>query len=195
MRRALLIVDVQNDFAEGGALAVTGGSAVAAGITRLLEAHGDDYSLIVASRDWHTAGSLNGGHFAAGDATPNYSETWPVHCVAGTTGAEYHPLLDANRVTVHIEKGQGIPAYSAFEGHTRDGSDLAAILTTNDITDIDIVGLATDYCVRASALDAAAVGLSVRVFLDLVAGVAPASSAQAFVDLQAANVRVEESAA
>lgn len=186
MARALLVVDVQNDFTEGGALGVEGGAAVAQRITDHLVAHGGDYDLVVASRDWHDAVGDNGGHFAVG-AEPDYVVTWPVHCVAGTSGADYHPAFDSGRVDVHVRKGQGVPAYSAFEGTTDDGRDLAGVLAEQGVTDLDVVGIATDYCVRASALDALAAGARVRVLTDLIAGVAPASSAAALDELRKAG--------
>jgi nicotinamidase/pyrazinamidase len=175
MTRALLIVDVQNDFTEGGALGVDGGGAVARKVSTLLAREGDDYDVIVASRDWHDADSDNGGHFAT-DEAPNYSTTWPVHCVAGTEGAEYHPDLSTGSVDFHVFKGQGKPSYSAFEGAAGDGTSLTDILKQNEVTDVDVVGIATDYCVRASAFDALKAGLTVRILTDYVAGVAQESS-------------------
>ena len=188
MTRALFIVDVQNDFTEGGALAVAGGDAVAAAITRHLRARGGDYEIIVASRDWHDAGHDNGGHFADGE--PDFVDTWPVHCVADTPGAEYDPELDTEAVTHHVKKGQGIPAYSLFEGTTDAGESVADLLTTHGVIDVDVVGLATDYCVRASALDALAHGRRVRILTDLVAGVAAASSDQALAELAHAGAEL-----
>jgi nicotinamidase/pyrazinamidase len=192
MSRALLIVDVQNDFTEGGALGVEGGAAVAAGITEYLERHADDYAVVIASRDWHDGDNDNGGHFAV-DAAPDFVATWPRHCVSGTPGADYHPALDADRIGVHVRKGQGRPAYSMFEGTADDGSPMPEVLARLDVTDVDVVGIATDYCVRASALDALDFGATVRVLSDLVAGVAPASSAAAIGELRAAGVTVTPS--
>lgn len=184
--RALLIVDVQNDFCEGGALAVTGGAAVAEKISAYLAEHLDEYALVVASRDWHDAGNDNGGHFAT---EPDFMFSWPVHCVANTEGAEYHPALDLRVVDQHIRKGQGKPSYSAFEGTSVDGHQtLEQVLSVNGITDLDVVGIATDYCVFASARDAVKSDLRVRVLTDLVAGVAPESSANALRALAAAGV-------
>ena len=185
MTRALLIVDVQNDFTEGGALGVDGGAEVARGITRLLDAHPDAYDVVIASRDWHDADNNNGGHF---HPQPNYVDTWPEHCVAGTAGAEYHPDLATRHVDIHVRKGQGIPAYSAFEGTTDGGGTLHAELDRLGITDVDVAGIATDYCVLASALDAVHSGRRVRVLTDLVAGVAPATSAAALERLAGAGV-------
>jgi nicotinamidase/pyrazinamidase len=182
MTRALFIIDVQNDFTEGGALGVEGGAAVAAGITGLLTAQSDAYRYIFASRDWHDIDNDNGGHFAR-DAAPDYVNTWPVHCVAGTTGAEYHPALVTDAVSFHIRKGQGKPAYSIFEGTTETGETVGELLTAHGVTDVDIVGLATDHCVRASALDALEHGQRVRVLTDLIAGVAPTASEAALGEI------------
>jgi len=192
MTQALFIIDVQNDFTEGGALGVTGGAAVAAGISRYLEQHPDRYDLVFASRDWHDAGNDNGGHFATG-AAPDFVSTWPVHCVAGTPGADYHPDLDTSDVDFHIHKGQGQPAYSIYEGTTTDGQSIRDLVEQHGVTDIDVVGIATDYCVRASALDAMEHGKHVRVLTDLVAGVAPVSSEAAIRELEAAGVDIAHS--
>ena len=192
MTRALFIIDVQNDFTEGGALGVDGGAAVAAGITEYLRAHPGRYDAVFASRDWHDGDNDNGGHFA-GTNSPDFVETWPVHCVAGTTGAEYHTALDTSGVTVHVRKGQGVPAYSIFEGTTDDGTTVPAALDALGIDEVDVVGIATDYCVLASARDALAAGRRVRVLTDLVAGVAPGSSAAALETLVAAGATVEHS--
>jgi nicotinamidase/pyrazinamidase len=197
MTRALFIIDVQNDFTEGGALGVDGGAAVAAGITAYLAQNPHRYDQVFASRDWHNAEGDNGGHFARGNSgepdAPDFVTTWPVHCVAGTTGADYHPALDTSAVTVGVRKGQGRPAYSIFEGVTDDGEPLRQKLDELGVEDIDVVGIATDYCVLASALDAVASGRRVRVLDDLVAGVATESSALALERLAAAGVRVESS--
>jgi nicotinamidase/pyrazinamidase len=190
MTTALLIVDVQNDFTEEGALAVTGGTRVAEAITEHLAASPGRYATVLASRDWHDGDSDNGGHFAA---EPDYVDTWPVHCVAGTPGAEYHPALALDAVDAHIRKGQGRPSYSAFEGATVDGEPVPALLERLGVTGLDVVGLATDYCVRASALDARAAGLEVRVLSDLVAGVSAEASAAALRELAEAGVHVEAS--
>ena len=184
MTRALLIVDVQNDFTEGGALGVHGGTEVARGITRMLDADPERYDIVIASRDWHDADNDNSGHF---HPEPDFVDTWPEHCVAGTAGAEYHPDLGTHHVDVHVHKGQGIPAYSAFEGTTDEGGTLHATLDRLGITEVDVAGIATDYCVLASALDALASGRRVRILTDLVAGVAPESSAAALERLAEAG--------
>jgi nicotinamidase/pyrazinamidase len=197
MTRALFIIDVQNDFTEGGALGVEGGDAVAAGITAYLRAHPDRYDVVIASRDWHEAPGEhgtgdNGGHFAL-DAAPDFVDSWPVHCVAGTVGAQYDPGLDVDLIDVHIRKGQGKPAYSIFEGTNEDGLELPVVLDKLEVDDVDVVGIATDYCVRASALDAIASGRHVRVIDDLIAGVAPESSDAALREVAQAGGDIEAS--
>lgn len=187
MTRALFIIDVQNDFTEGGALAVVGGAAVAAGVTRYLSEHPDHYDVVFASRDWHDGHNDNGGHF---HESPDFVDTWPAHCVSGTPGADYHPALDESLIDVHVRKGQGKPAYSLFEGVTDDGESVPAALDRLGVTEVDVVGIATDYCVLASALDALAAGRSVRVLSDLVAGVAPESSSAALDRLKAAGAHI-----
>ena len=189
---ALFIIDVQNDFTEGGALGVEGGAAVAAGITGFLAQHPDRYDHVFASRDWHDPVGDNGGHFAT-DAEPDFVTTWPVHCVAETEGAEYHPALNTDAVTVHVRKGQGVSAYSIFEGTTDGGRTVSDALDELGVIDIDVVGIATDYCVRASALDALKHGRGVRVFTDLVAGVARESSEAALAELGHAGAEIVES--
>ena len=189
MSRALLIVDVQNDFTEGGALGVVGGADIAARITAFLGRHADEYDLIVGSRDWHHGDDDNGGHFAS-DGAPDFVSTWPVHCVAGSVGAEYHPALDTASIDVHVRKGMGVPAYSLFEGVADTGEGVPELLERLGVDRVDVVGIATDYCVRATALDAVGAGQSVRLLGDLVAGVAPASSAAALDELRAAGVEV-----
>ncbi|GAA1327692.1 isochorismatase family protein [Nonlabens tegetincola] len=183
---------MQNDFTEGGALGVAGGAAIARGVTTLLrdERAAEQYALVIASRDWHDADGDNGGHFAAPGSEPDFAGTWPAHCVAGTVGAQYHPELDIDRIDVHVRKGMGEPAYSAFEGVAGDGRALADVLREAGVTELDVVGIATDYCVRASALDAQEAGLRVRVRGDLIAGVAPDTSVAAIKELAAAGIEI-----
>ena len=160
----------------------------ASGLVQEAEARGvPPYdALIVASRDWHHADHDNGGHFADGE--PDYIDTWPVHCVADTHGAEYDPGLDTGSVTHHVKKGQGIPAYSLFEGTTDAGESVAELLTTHGVVDVDIVGLATDHCVRATALDAVRAGFGTTVLLGLTAGISAATVTPALEQLRAAGV-------
>lgn len=190
MTRALLIVDVQNDFTEGGALAVTGGDAVARGVSEFLAKHREAYTRVVASRDWHDPEGDNGGHFAI---APDFVDTWPPHCVAGSAGAEYDPLLDTGLVTDHVMKGQGRPAYSMFEGADADGTATRRLLERAGVTTIDVVGIATDHCVRASVLDARRAGLHVRVLDDLIAGVSEASSVAALDVMRGAGATIVSS--
>ena len=192
MSTALLIVDVQNDFTEGGALAVAGGDAVAERISAYLADHAGDYDLIIASRDWHDADNDNGGHFAE---EPDYVDTWPVHCVAETEGADYDPLLVTDAITHHVRKGQGRPAYSMFEGVADADESVAAILAEHGVLTADVVGIATDHCVRATALDALAHGVHVRILTSLVAGVDAAASAAALAELAHGGAELVEDAA
>ena len=182
MTTALLIVDVQNDFCEGGSLAVNGGADAAAGITELV--HRSHYPLVVATRDWHVD---PGGHFAG---EPDYRDSWPVHCVAGTAGADFHPALDTSAIDVVVSKGAHGAAYSGFEGADNAGRPLGSVLADAGVDRVDVVGIATDYCVRATAIDARRDGFDVRVLLGLCAGVAPASTAAALAELEAAGVDV-----
>ena len=193
MSRALIVVDVQNDFVEGGSLGVAGGKDVATAITAHLAVHAREYAVVAASRDWHHApvdGETNGGHFAEPGSEPDYATTWPVHCVSGEHGAEYAPELDTTDVTHHVVKGMGVPAYSAFEGVTAEGERLADVLRDAGVTAVDVSGIATDHCVRATALDARAAGFAVRLLDGLHAGVAPESSAAALAEMAAAGVEL-----
>lgn len=190
MAKALLVIDVQNDFCEGGALACEGGAAVAAKITSYLQSHKSSYDLVVASRDWHTPNDPNDGHFPPDGVQPDYVKTWPLHCIAGTEGAEYHSNLNTDLIDVHIKKGQSANGYSIFEGSTDNGSSFIELLKLQHITEVDVVGIATDYCVRASALDSVRAGISTRVISSLTAGVSPASIEKAIDELIDAGVAV-----
>ncbi|MFL6239427.1 MAG: isochorismatase family protein [Actinomycetes bacterium] len=185
MTRALVVTDVQNDFCEGGSLAVTGGAAVAAAITKHIAASAYDH--VVGTRDWHVA---PGAHFSA---EPDYVDTWPPHCVVGTPGAAFHPALDAARLEAVFSKGHDTAAYSGFEGRTDDGTTLAEWLHARDVSHIDVVGIATDHCVRATALDAVANGFSTNVLLRLTAGVAAETTQTAKDEMRAAGVQLSES--
>lgn len=186
--RGLLVVDVQNDFCEGGALGVDGGERVANAISKFVDEHRSGYAVIVASRDWHDADNDNGGHFAAEGEAPNFVTTWPPHCVAGTHGAEYHPKLTLPEDTIHLKKGQGVPSYSLFEGHTDDDRTAKEVLASAGVTDVDVVGIATDHCVRASALDATKAGFRVRVLNHLVAAVSAQTEQTARAEMAEAGV-------
>jgi nicotinamidase/pyrazinamidase len=187
MRRALVIVDVQNDFCEGGSLAVAGGAEVARRISEHVLAHGEEYAAIVATADWHDD---PGTHFSD---TPDFVGSWPAHCRVGSDGALFHPAAEPafEHVEAVFRKGHHSAAYSGFEGFTVEADrrvPLAEWLRDRAIEEVDVVGIATDYCVRATALDAADEGFETRVLLDLTAGVAPESTATALADLAAAEV-------
>lgn len=199
-RTALIVVDVQNDFTEDGALPVNGGNAVAANITNYLADHADDYDMLIATRDWHTNRTVD--HFAPEGTDPNFVNLWPVHCMAGTDGAEYHPAFKPT-VALHpfteILKGQNTAAYSGFEGTlmTNSLASLASILVVNEITDVHVCGLATDYCVKDTATDALAwqsvrEGDSGRVIVleDLAAPVAPETGEAAINAMRDAGIEI-----
>jgi nicotinamidase/pyrazinamidase len=175
----LIVVDVQNDFCEGGSLAVAGGAGVAAAISAALASSPWDH--VVATRDHHID---PGAHFSD---SPDYVTTWPVHCVAGTGGAEFHPSFDTSRVEAVFKKGLYTGAYSGFEG-SADGVGLATWLQARDVTAVDVVGIATDHCVRATALDAVQAGFVTTVLLDLTAGVSAATTSATLVTLREAGV-------
>jgi len=181
--RALIVADVQNDFCEGGSLAVAGGSAVAAAISDYL-ASGAGYAHVVASRDYHID---PGDHFSD---HPDFAASWPPHCVVGTPGAQFHPRLDTSHVQAVFSKGAHAAAYSAFEGADDAGTSLADWLRERDVEALDVVGIATDYCVRATALDAARAGFATQVLLGMTAGVAPATTQEAVDALRAAGVEL-----
>lgn len=180
--RALIIVDVQNDFCEGGSLAVEGGAAVAAAVGPHARAGGYDH--VVATRDHHLE---PGDHFSD---TPDYVDSWPPHCLAGTPGASFHPALDVAPIEAVFDKGAHAAAYSGFEGYHLGSTSLRDWLAERGITEVDVVGIATDHCVRATALDAAAAGLRTRVLLDLCAGVAPETTEAAVARMREAGVEV-----
>ncbi|NKX54585.1 nicotinamidase [Arthrobacter mobilis] len=182
MTRALIIVDVQNDFCEGGTLAVPGGAQVAADISEHLENQPERYDFVVATQDWHIE---PGSHFAE---EPDYVDSWPKHCVAGTKGALLHPDLDTDAIDAYFRKGAYEAAYSGFEAvlapedevptgerdEEVDDADLVTLddwLRQNEVDEVVIAGLATDYCVRATALDAAQAGYTTSVILPLTAGI------------------------
>jgi nicotinamidase/pyrazinamidase len=188
--RALVIVDVQNDFCEGGSLAVAGGAAVARAISEHLAGPGGSrYDHVVASQDFHID---PGEHFSA---QPDYYQSWPAHCVAETSGAQFYPDLDTSRIEEIFRKGQHAAAYSGFEGASAAGTGLGAWLTDHGVTEVDVVGIATDYCVYATAADAAKAGFDTQVLLGLTAGVDPHTTAAALGKLRAAGIMLTGSPA
>ena len=190
MRRALIVVDVQNDFCEGGSLAVAGGAEAAFEISQVLhhwseqDLKSPDYAVAVATRDHHID---PGDHFSD---TPDFVESWPAHCVVGTDGAAFHPNLDPQPFNAIFLKGEHAAAYSGFQGRASDGRGLAEWLTQHEITDVDICGIATDYCVRHTVLDAIRNGFQVRLLTGLCAGVAPESTQKAIAEMRQAGAEI-----
>ncbi|WP_282695578.1 isochorismatase family protein [Streptomyces sp. CC208A] len=192
MHRALIVVDVQNDFCEGGSLAVSGGADVAAAITELVgEAAGGAYQHVVATRDHHID---PGPHFAPPGEAPDYVSSWPAHCVAGTEGVGFHPnfapTVASGAIDAVFDKGAHEAAYSGFEGRNENGETLAQWLRDRRVAEVDVVGIATDHCVRATALDAAREGFRTRVLLGLTAGVARETTDRALAELREAGVEL-----
>jgi nicotinamidase/pyrazinamidase len=190
MSRALIVVDVQNDFCEGGSLAVEGGGDVARSISALVgtDRGGGDYDVVVATKDWHVD---PGGHFADPGIGPNFVDTWPVHCVAESEGAAFHPDLDVAVDEIFL-KGRHTASYTGFDGGAvaDESVHLGEWLRGRGVTDVDVVGLATDHCVRATALDAVDAGFTTRVLLDHCAGVAPETTEAALAEMTGAGVRL-----
>ncbi|MEU9621779.1 MULTISPECIES: isochorismatase family protein [unclassified Streptomyces] len=188
MHRALIVVDVQNDFCEGGSLAVAGGSDVAAAITDLIGEAQAGYRHVVATRDHHID---PGNHFSA---QPDFEDSWPPHCVAGTEGVGFHPnfapAVASGAIDAVFDKGAYAAAYSGFEGLDENGVGPADWLRDRAVTEVDVVGIATDHCVRATALDAVRAGFTTHVLLDLTAGVAEATTDRALEELRRAGVRL-----
>ena len=180
-----MIADVQNDFCEGGSLAVAGGAKVARAISEYLASpESGGYAYIVATQDYHVD---PGAHFSA---EPDFVRTWPPHCVAGTEGADFHPALDTSKIEAVFRKGAHSAAYSGFEAADPDGIPLAAWLRDRSVTAIDIVGLTTDHCVRATATDAATAGFHTRALLGLTAGVAADTVKAAIDEMRTAGVKL-----
>ncbi|MBA2560019.1 MAG: isochorismatase family protein [Propionibacteriales bacterium] len=190
MARALIVVDVQNDFCEGGSLAVKGGAEVAFRIGQLLhrwqqaDERDREYDVIVATRDHHVD---PGDHFST---TPDFVDSWPPHCIVGSDGAAFHPNLDPQPFNAIFLKGEHRAAYSGFEGKTSDGVALAQWLRDHSVTHVDLCGIATDYCVRATALDSRRERFTTRVLTQLAAGVAPASTETALDEMRRAEIAV-----
>ena len=190
MTRALIVVDVQNDFCEGGSLPVTGGARVASDIGELLNhwTRQDDqapaYDVVVATKDHH----IDPGHHWSKE--PDYVDTWPVHCKVGTDGEAFHPNLDPQPFDAIFLKGEHQAAYSGFEGRSATGHSLADWLRQHKVDEVHVCGIATDHCVRATALDAVKEGFETRVLTDLCAGVAPETTDTAIIEMSDAGVTV-----
>jgi nicotinamidase/pyrazinamidase len=191
MTRALIVVDVQNDFCEGGSLPVAGGAGVASDIGELLhhwsrqDLLAPAYDHVVATKDHH----IDPGHHWS--SAPDFVDTWPVHCQVGTDGEAFHPNLDPQPFEAIFFKGEHTAAYSGFEARTTGGEALADWLHRREVAHVDICGIATDYCVRATALDARSQGFETRVLTGLCAGVAPGSTEAALAEMRDAGVSLE----
>jgi nicotinamidase/pyrazinamidase len=185
MTKAVLVIDVQNDFCEGGSLAVAGGAEVARGVTARLAEGG--YEHAVATREHHVD---PGDHFSG---SPDFRHSWPPHCVVGTSGVSLHPDLDTSRIEAVFDKGEYSAAYSGFEAFA-EGTSLADWLHERGVDTVEIVGIATDHCVRATALDAARLGFATEIRLDLTAGVAAASTEAALGEFRDAGIRTHGTA-
>jgi nicotinamidase/pyrazinamidase len=184
IKTAFIAVDVQNDFCEGGSLAVSGGAAVAAKIAKWLESH--PYDLLVATRDWHVD---PGEHFSD---QPDYLDAWPAHCIADSHGAGFHPPLEKadDLFDLIISKGEFAAAYSGFEGHAPNGKSLEQVLVEHTVSVVEIGGIATDYCVKSTALSAVEAGFKVKVIRDLCVGVAGHTSQSAWDEMRKAGVEI-----
>ncbi|MFT4245285.1 MAG: isochorismatase family protein [Micrococcaceae bacterium] len=194
MKKALLVVDVQNDFCEGGSLAVEGGAQAATDITSYIEENGDNYDYIIASKDWHIE---PGSHFSD---NPDFVDSWPPHCVVGTEGSEFHPNLQFRDFDAVFYKGQYDAAYSAFEGVLADTDDsskydtdvtLSDWLNKNDIKQLDLVGIASEYCVQASAEDSAKNDLNTTVLIELTAAIYPDKLKEATNKMEAEGIKIK----
>ena len=192
--KALIVVDVQNDFCEGGSLPVSGGAKVASDIAEILhhwtrkDPKAPPYDVVVATKDHH----IDPGDHWSDD--PDFEHSWPAHCVAGTEGVGFHPnfapAVASGAIDAVFDKGAYAAAYSGFEGADENGVPLAQWLRDREVTEVDVVGIATDHCVRATALDAAREGFRTQVLLDLTAGVAEDSTERALEELRAAGVEL-----
>ncbi|PFG44254.1 nicotinamidase/pyrazinamidase [Isoptericola jiangsuensis] len=187
--RALIVVDVQPTFCEGGELPVDGGNQVAADVAAYAAAHRGRYDLVVTTQDWHVD---PGEHFSD---NPDYVDSWPVHGVAGSPNAALHPALADLAADVAVRKGQYDHGYSGFEGVTDDDRTLEDVLHAAGIDAVDVVGLAESHCVRRTALDAVTAGFATRVLTDLTAPVSPELGERARTELAAAGVTLTPSTA
>ncbi|WP_329619698.1 isochorismatase family protein [Streptomyces sp. NBC_01255] len=186
MRRALIVVDVQKDFCEGGNVPVKGGANRAVAIAELIRGADGRYAHVVATRDHHVD---PGGHFSD---EPDFENSFPVHCVVGTEGGEFHPdfepVVTSGAVDEVFFKGAHSASKSGFEGATESGTPLGEWLRAREVGGVDVVGIATDHCVKATALDGVRAGFDVHVLLDYTAGVASDTTGAALDELRAAGV-------
>lgn len=184
MKTALLIVDVQNDFCPGGALATARGDEVATRIAELnagADGQAREYDYVVATQDWHIE---PGAHFSE---TPDFVDSWPEHCVAGSEGAQIRRPVPTHQIDQYFKKGHYTAAYSGFEGVNDADQGLADWLREHGIARLDVCGIATDHCVRATVLDALKEGFEVRVLQDMCSPVDDARGADALQEMQNAG--------
>ena len=180
--RALIIVDVQPTFCEGGALAVEGGNATAERIADFVTENADEYAMIVTTQDWHVN---PGSHFSE---EPDFIDTWPPHALAGTAEAELHEAVASLPIDAAVKKGEYEAAYSGFEGRDADGRFLEEILRTAEIEEVDVVGIAESHCVKETALDALRAGWPTRVLSDLTVPVSEELGIAARTEMDEAGV-------
>jgi nicotinamidase/pyrazinamidase len=204
-RRGLTVVDLAKDFCEGGSLPIKGGNRAAEETAEYIKNNRHKYDLIIGTRDWHNDyPDTNCGHFAEQMSRPDYNFTWPAHCVKNTPGAQFHPAIDPGFFDLIVSKGQGVPAYSAFDGSVSwsnsswdcVGASLRSVLMGMKITELDVVGLAFDFCVKQTALDAKVVLASldqnavVRILKPLTASVHPDRDTYEMLYLEEKGIRV-----
>lgn len=190
MKTSLIIVDVQNSFCEGGSLAVAGGNYVAEsiqcylwGLSRWADDH--PYFDVISTQDWHIE---PGNHFSS---TPDFKDSWPKHCLAGTEGANIHPALNQTRIDFSFFKGQYAAAYSGFEGRLLQGDvTLDLFLKNAGVEALDICGIALDHCVKATALDSVRLGYKTRILYDLTASVHPENDAALMDELMTFGIEI-----
>lgn len=189
MSKALIVVDIQNDFCEGGSLAVAGGAKVATDVDAYMRKNREHYAFVVATLDYHSPRGDNGGHFSD---TPDFVDSWPSHCVQGTIGAGFKAPLEGEQFVEIFTKGDGKPSYSGFEGTGQVSKGLLhKWLSDRGVTEVDIVGIAYDYCVKATALDAAEFGYKTTVLKDMTAAVSDANDEAVEQAFSAVGVSVE----
>lgn len=190
MSKALLVVDVQRDFVEGGSLAVDGGLRVAKFTHELIRNNRKDYKKIVATKDWHNRVGTNNFHFSN---TPDFVDTWPAHCIAGSTGAEFAGRLDGLMFDDVFHKGWNVPAYSGFQGISvrNNTTSLHAYLSAYGLIELDVCGIASTHCVLATVKDALDKGYIVRVLSDLTVGVGgPEANERALKEMEALGATI-----